>query len=623
MFNTPQTPIVIRARHNIEETPLKAPDVPVAIHDDDNLGLIPISELTAPLVMALEVWQAATSNQTYQLVWDGKRTGPEVFILDTDKPGDIVTLEIPVELLAEGSHSAGYRTWSATSEFENLSETFPVIIDRTAPGRPDLSALHFPVEVQNGLTAAELLQLGNKLDAEVAGYTGMAKHDFIQSYWGSVKGPSANVTEDDMGLNKVMMTFSSDFLKTIEAGSHPVRYQVTDRAGNISQFSLSVDILLLLEEIPTDYPAPLLDPAIGDLIDYSEARFGVQVDIPHYLGAAAFDQITLYWGEGRPMLPVQLTPGNENDDIVLSVRVPYETVALQPIGVVSISYTVMRQNQMSGSSLPTVVNVFLTLPIPEPASPPVVQGTSVQNPNITDNFIDEDDYELNARAIIKWSAEFKVSDDLNLLWGEQQRLQWYQIKEEDVLAGEDLIIPVANSIIKAQGTGAEIPVRYSVARAGNPNLTLSVTQQVTVRSTEELPGGADGIDGPAFKVTGAGYISLVTAPNGADGRIDPYTNIAENQKLFFNFKGFDENNNPIDAATYTATRELDDIDVEQGYSFTVPFINLRTICFGFCEAYIRVEPAAGSNQSAVTSKVTRLPVEMRETTELVCPIRSH
>nr|GFD14364.1 hypothetical protein [Tanacetum cinerariifolium] len=163
-------------------------------------------------------------------------------------------------------------------------------------------------------------------------------------------------------------------------------------------------------------------------------------------------------------------------------------------------------------------------------------------------------------------------------------------------------------------------VRYTVIRQGNPNVTSSPVQKVTVRSKEALPGGPDGIDGPVFPLTPAGYISQVSAPNGTDGLIKPYLNIAENQKLFFFFKGFDKDNNPIDAASLTASRELDDQDIINGYSFHVPFNTLRTICVGFCEAYIRVEPAPGSNQSAVTSKVTRVPVDMRRTNETFCSI---
>lgn len=616
-----QTPIVINTRQERAPIPLEAPDIAVAFHDQDNFGLIPVSELENGLILDFKVWEAARPGFTYRLVWNDVLTGAEKIIQATDQPGNPLTLEIPVTLLIEGNHRAGYRVFNPATEFENFSDTFPVVIDKTEPGKPELSAVHFPVEVQNGLTAAELAQLGDQVDAHVAGYTGMAKHDLIRSVWGGVDGPAAIVNEDDMGLNKVVLRFSGDFLRSIPSGLQAVTYEVTDRAGNISKPSIPVNILLLLEQLPENYPAPILDPDIGDVIKYSDARAGVRIDIPRYPGAQAFDQITLFWGADRPMLPVQLPPENESEDIVLSVRVPYETIALIPVGNILISYEVARQNQRTGSSLGTEAEVFLTLPIAEPAFAPIVQGTSLNSPDKTDNFIDEDDYELNARVIVKWDPQFRINDDINLFWGDQSRLQWYQIKEEDIAVGRDLIIPVANSIMKTQGTGAEIPVRYGVVRAGNPNEVMSFTQLITVRSKEELPGGAAGIAAPQFKLTAAGYLSLTVAANGTDGLIVPYANIAENQKLFFTFRGFDENNNPVEAATFTATRELDDIDIVNGYSFHVPFNTLRTVCAGYCEAYVRVEPAPDSNQSAVTSNITRIPIDMRETIETACTVR--
>jgi len=615
-----QAPIVIRSRTIREPLPLEAPDIAIAFHDEDSLGLIPVNETYAPLTVDLKVWEAAEEDYTYQLYWNGERHGPEKLIAATDQPGDPLTLEVPVELLLEGRHSLKYRTYSPDADSENFSDEFPVIIDRTAPGKPLLAALQFPVEVQNGLTAAELERLGGKLEVQVAGYTGMAKHDVIHTFWGDVAGPTAVVDEDDMGLNKVVFDFSKEFLESIDTGSHVVKYRVIDRAGNTSDDSVETTITLLLEEVPDNYPAPIVDVSVGGLIDYAEAKLGVMIDIPQYPGASAFDEIVLYWGDDSPMLPVQLPPGNEGEDVVLSLRVPFETIATKPVGEVSITYTVTRNNQLSGTSLPAVVDIFLTLPVPVPTTAPIVQGTSLQNPNKDDNFIDEDDYEFNSRAIVAWTSEFKINDDIHLSWGDQQRLQWYQIKEEDVAASKDLIIPIANSIMKAQGTGSEIPVRYTVTREGNPNPTLSPIQKVTVRSKEDLPGGPGGVDGPVFKLNPSGFISQSVAPNGTDGLILPYTNIAQNQRLSFTFKGFDDDGNPIDAATVTASRELDDQDVINGYAFHVPYIKLRTICRGYCEAYVRIDPAPGSNQSSVTSKVTRVPVEMRESSEPYCTI---
>ncbi len=625
MNTTQQKPRIIphyQTRRGGKETIIhEKPDVPVAFHDEDTPGLLPVAALENPVVVTLKVWPAARPTFAYQLVWNNEAQGPIKFILDDEKPGDPLTLEIPVRLLSEGIHTLQYRTVNPFSEVANRSFPYSVVIDKTEPGSPELSQIQFPPEVQNGLTAAELAQLGGKLEAHIAGYTGMAKHDHIQTLWGETEGPNADVDEDDMGLNQVTVTFTKDFLESLGEEEQLVTYRVRDRAGNLSIESNPVPVTLRLQEIPSDFPAPIIDPALGDLIDHAEAQIGVQVDIPHYEGASALDQIRLFWGESNPMLPVSLPPGNEDEDIVVSLRVPFDTINALPAGEVNVSYEVSRQNEVVGNSITSTVDVFLTLPITTPLTVLTIQGTSVENPDTTDNFIDEDDYELNARGIVTWNSDFQVSDDLNLYWGEQRKPQWYQIKASDVSAAKNLIIPIDNDILKLQGTGVEIPVYFTLTRTGNPNAAKAPIQQVVVRSKEELPGGPDGLEGPPFRLNSGGYIAPVLNPNGADLIVAPYINIAKDQKVTLTFKGFDDDNNPIEVSNYTAARELDEFDIVDGYTFTVPYRNLRMICTGFAEASIKVEPPPGSNQSAVSSTVTRAPVHMLDSAELTCTFR--
>jgi len=625
MNTTQQKPLIIphyKTRRSGKEAIIhEKPDVPVAFHDDDTPGLLPVAALEGPVVVTLKVWPAARPTFTYQLVWNNEPEGPIKTISDTDKPGDPLTLEIPVRLLSEGIHTLQYRTVNPFSEVANRSFPYTVVIDETAPGSPELSQIQFPPEVQNGLTAAELAQLGGKLEAHIAGYTGMAKHDHIQTLWGDTEGPNADVDEDDMGLNQVTVIFTKDFLESLGEDEKLVTYRVRDRAGNLSIESNPVSVTLRLQEIPSDLPPPVIDPVLGELIDHAEAQIGVQVDIPHYEGASALDQIRLFWGESNPMLPVSLPPGNEDEDIVVSLRIPFDTLNLVPFGEVNVSYEVSRQNEVVGRSAASIIDVDLRLPVTTPLTALTIQGTSVENPNTTDNFIDEDDYELNARGIVVWNSDFQVSDDLNLYWGDQHKPQWYQIKATDVSAERNLIIPIDNQILKLQGTGAEIPVYFTLTRTGNPNSAKAPTQQIVVRSKEELPGGPDGLAGPPFKLNSGGYIAPVLNPNGADLIITPYLNIAKDQKVTLTFKGFDDDNNPIEVSNYTAARELDEFDIIDGYTFTVPYRNLRMICTGFAEASIKVEPPPGSNQSAVTSTVTRAPVHMLDSAELTCTFR--
>jgi hypothetical protein len=91
MSNDIVAPEIIITRSTVEPLPLPAPDVAVAFHDEDSLGLIPVSELNGPLRVDLKVWEAAEPGYIYQLHWDGNNLGPEKVIAATEKPGDSLT----------------------------------------------------------------------------------------------------------------------------------------------------------------------------------------------------------------------------------------------------------------------------------------------------------------------------------------------------------------------------------------------------------------------------------------------------------------------------------------------------------------------------------------------------
>ena len=615
------TPTIIRNSRVSELDPsLLPPDIQGAFHDTDNFGLVPISMLTSPITVDLAVWDGARPGYTYQLVFDTKTTGSLKVISDDAVPGEPLTLEIEAQLLSrEGAHTVAYEVTNPANQVSKTSPSFPLVIDKTPPGAPELASLQFPPEIDGGLTSAELAALGEVLPAHVAGYTGMAKHDLIKTYWGDIAGPEVVVSESDLGLDEVTLEFSRDFLESVGEEPHIVKYQVFDRAGNPSMLSNPTTVVLKLRDAPTDFPAPVIDSTVGSLIDYSEALAGVRVDIPHFPEASAFDSIRLYWGETR-MTSIEIPPGDESNAIVLSLRVPYGTINTFPEGAVQIRYEVWRADQIFGSSLTSTINVFLTRPVTEPLTAIVVQGTSISGPSNEDNFIDEEDYELSARGIIEWNNDFQTGDDIELCWGEQIVSQWYQIKSTDVSSSRDLNIPIGNEIIKAQGTGAEIPVSFKVSRPGNPNIANSPLQLVVVRSKEELPGGTAGLEGPSFNLTSTGVLGPNENPNGADVTIAPYLNIVRDQILTLTFKGFDDSNNLIDSAGYVESRKIDDDDVIDGYVFTVPHRNVRTICTGFAEASFKVEPSEGSNQSPANSKITRVIVNMLDPAEITCTI---
>lgn len=611
-MNTSKKHPTINFTRTFADTPreLEEPFVPAAFHDEDNEGLLPVSALTQPVILELKVWDFAAPGNFYQVYWNNDAVGEIKTIEDEAQPGDALFLEIPVAYLVEGVHALAYQTTNHVNGVDEQSPAVRIEVDLTPPGRPQLGPVKLPPEVEGGLTSVELTQLGNQLDVEIGSYTGMAKHDVVRTFWGDVEGPGAVVNADDMGLQRVIITYSRDFLESLGDFNGILRYTVTDRAGNTSAHSLGISVLLLLKEVPNDFPAPVIDPVVGGLIDYAEAKAGVNVDIPQYPDAAPLDLITLHWGDGNSSLPLPLPAGNEDEEIVLSITVPYETIAVIPQGRPNVTYDVQRAGQHVGSSLESSIDVFLTLPVSGPLDAPVIQGTSITNPNVDNNFIDEDDYELNSRAIVKWNTELQISDDLDLYWGQEFIPQWYQIKNTDVGAQRDLAIPIPNVIMKNQGTGAAIPVRYTVSRFGNPNLASSPVENVIVRSREETPGGIDGLDAPTFILHNGDVIGPIENPHGAPATITPYVNILRHQIIQFHFVAFNANNEPIEAANFYDERELDANDVINGYAFTVPATNLKLICQGYAEAHFKVIPPDGSNQSPATSRTKRVRIDM-------------
>jgi hypothetical protein len=610
-MNTSQQKPVLNTTRTYPGQPreLTPPTVIGAIYDEDHEGLLPVSALTQPLKVEFTVWDTARTGDTYQLLWNSVLVST-VKTIAAEQEGDPIFLELPVQFLQmEGAHGLAYRTVNVRNGTHEDSPAVRVEIDLTPPGRPQLGPMKFPQEIEGGLTSAELTSLGDVLVAEIGSYTGMYQHDVIRTYWGAVEGPGAVVNNTDMGLNRVQITYTRAFLESLGDFNGDVTYTVTDRAGNLSAPSLNTHVQLALNDAPNDFPAPIIDPAVGALIDYAEARSGITVDIPRYPGVEALDQIILTW-EGIASAPQLVPEGSETQPAVLSFTVPYLTIAAKAEGVAHVTYSVHKAGQLFGTSLESSIDVFVTLPGPSELDAPVIQGSSASNPNTDDNFIDEDDYELNSRAIIKWKTGFALSDELNLYWGGETILAWYQIKASDISAQRDLILPIANETMKAQGTGAQIPVFYTLTRLGNPNPKESLVQEVVVRSKDEMPGGVDGPNGPTFNTTPEGYVGPIENPNGAVVTIAPYLNIREGQTIEFTFKAFDETNNPLPAADFSGERTLDRNDVINGYAFTVPLDNLKRICFGFGEAYFKVVPAAGSNQSAATSRTTRVPIDM-------------
>jgi len=623
--------LVLTQNHAIRKAPQAVTKPKVTLAHED--GLLPLTALDADLEVTFPLWADPNINETYQLYWDGHAVGNPVDIIDDDleNPERDLTLYIPQVLLVEKNdpenpknkqYELKYRIYDKISQGETFSFPTPIEVDTTKPGLPSHGPMDFPREVDDGLTSAELTELGNQLNVTVTSYSTMAMGDFIQSYWGTVPGPTATVGEENMELEEVPLSFSRPFLESVEAqvgdNPQPVTYIVTDRAGNISDRSVARHIKLLLAEIPSDLPAPIVEQASPEqdgLIDYNDAQTGVTVDIPLYLGGGeAGDLVTLYWGDDNPLPPMRVESGEENNDPILSPVLQFEVINRFPEGMVNVHYEVRRDdNKLKGTSATLPVQVHLTLPLPEDRLLPLtLQGTS-DNPNHQDNFIDPDDYELDARAIFRWVNGLRVGDKLHLSWGRQEVLDWHEISQDEFNAGVDLDIPVDNSVIKAQGTGPAIVVNYSLTRDSNPNPSLGQPQNVVVRSKMEQPGGEDGLLEPLFtRLSDIGHIIPGLNPDGTPVWIRPYDNIKLNHDITLVFEGFDLDRRPIPAARFEKTETINETNIGTGLTIQIPLANLYRVCKGYGQITYRVTPMPEHNQEPAESATGEAPVSMNK-----------
>jgi hypothetical protein len=614
MCNSRKYSLVTRRKGNSPRA-LAAPVMPLADPID---GLLTLEDLEQPIIATLVVWDEALPGDTYQLLWNDVLVGSIETIGDDEGPGTPLTLDIPASLLLnDGTYQVAYmaRNVSGGAEIKSLSN--PIIVDRTPPGGSLLAGMIFPSVVSDGvLTSAELTELGDVLTAEVPGYAGMAWGDRIQTFWGTKAGPEHTVVEAEVTLDRVMIDFTRAFLEEVGDVTEPVHFIVTDRAGNVSIKSLTKTFRLFLQPIPEDFPAPLCAQADDGLIDDADARAVVAVDIPQYSNDVRVgDKITLYWG-ANALPEVEVKDGDEVEDPIFSINVRYPTIALSGDGEQPLRYEVRRNNILIGSSLELAVNVNLELPGPQDPDPetpenedldrPIIRGTS-GNPNNDDNVIDEQDFLLEAKAIIGWKDEFVISDEIHLFWGSQPTSVDFPIRSVDL--GKDLILTIPNELMKAQGSGEDIKVYYTVTHAGKPNTSISFSQSVVVRSEGDLPGGEDGLIGPVFtNANEYNAIGPIQNPDGTPVFIAPYENIDKYPRVTLVFRGYNaaHGSTPVPGASIEETHTLDEGEIINGYNFRVPDNKLRLICTGRAEAYYRVE----GPQSPVNSRTTEVLIRM-------------
>lgn len=121
--------------------PLPPAVVPSAYAD----GLLKTADLNAPIPVEVEVWPAAETGYTVRLDLDGSPVTAERVIKESDKPGDILILNLEESLVQnEGTYDLQYRIYSPNADSANMSPSTFLKVDLTPPGATLLAPLIFP-----------------------------------------------------------------------------------------------------------------------------------------------------------------------------------------------------------------------------------------------------------------------------------------------------------------------------------------------------------------------------------------------------------------------------------------------------------------------------------------------
>jgi len=446
---------------------LVPPTVAISLNNE---GLLPIDALTSPVTVTFPAWDAIALDTSYQLLWDGNTIGDIKLVAEDDKPGDILTLEIPVDALIKGDHRLAYRLVNLENGASSDSQSTPIQIDRTAPGNPLIAPIIFPTAIQNGLTSAELEDMGNVLKGLIAGYNDMKEGDVVRSYWGAVEGPVAIVDKDDMGLKRVELEFSREFLESIGDVEAAVYYTVTDLAGNLSMDSQAIQVKLQLLVLP-ELPLPVVKEANGDVLDPADAVNGATVLIGASAELRVGDRVVVQWNGPR---------GSDSKERVITapdagkeLELLFSAVLVEANSgqTVSIDYRLIRANGSEQAS------AALSLKIqPGLAQLPAPQMDTVGPDGI---LIPSNIPESGATVRVRYEG-MSAGDSVQINW---QGASAYQPPAQVVGADVELLFIVPKAFIN-QSLGGSASVTYTVTRAGTGSVStplfLRVSQGLTL-----------------------------------------------------------------------------------------------------------------------------------------------
>jgi len=565
--------------------PLEKPIVAVALEG----GLIPTEYLDAPLIVVFPVWPAAEPEYTYQLVLNGQRIPPEKVISESEKPGQLLKVEIPLDLMTEGAHQVAYRAYSPFGDSEVYSDPVTIFIDQTAPGIPELGPILFPAEIQDGLTSSELEAMGNLLPGRIASYSGMAVGDVVRTYWAELEGPMMTVDANDMGLNRVSVEFTRAFLEQADGQASEVYYTVTDRAGNVSARSEVVSVDLQLSVLQP-LPPPTLKEAQDGILDPANATAGATVQVGADADLREGEKLVVRWNGPKGSDTKEQTVSADQAGQPVELVFASALVAVNDGQTVEVSYSVTRRSgvvQESDRVEVKILSAALDLPAP---TVDTVGPDGVLRPSLI----------TGPDAIARASYRgMQPTDSVKVRWVGKTT---FDGEAQTVGDSTHLKFSIAKSLIE-DSEGGTATVSYRVSRNGAE--TESQPLDLTVHEGMKLDTSPVALPGKVYLIPGSPDV-LPTFPNGTTvqrvptGGRSPYTYASSDPEIAVVDDGGLVTVRNNGATTITVS---DASGESQAYSVTVSGVN---VCMGLGAGSQGQLSAKASQQGARVPSIQEL-----------------
>lgn len=263
-----------------------------------------------------------------------------------------------------------------------------------------------------------------------------------------------------------------------------VFYALQDKAGNVSRLSFYTEVGVALGPLPTNLKPPVVPAAADGVVGQQDAFDGVTVEVPAFDHYKPTDQVRVTWGsrvlEWRDIGNTGSFPMVFN----IASAILWEHYGAGSSGdvEVDVAYEVRRGTVPQGDQKITVkVNLERIGPVdpgpdpdpewPDPINPRLPRPKVVGKVSDTDNTLLPDDEYEDARLLLTIDDSLKEGDTLSFYWNNVPVASMdYSLSADDVGAEVERSLPWVS--IAEQGNG-DIPVYYTVQRAGNPNLAQS------------------------------------------------------------------------------------------------------------------------------------------------------